>query len=109
LKRKSDVLQLKPVRRDLRWETSEDGCIVLIVPKFRSKVGKRFCRLLGKKETFSAHLDKIGSLVWKECNGDKTVGEILEALKKELPNEKDLDKRLVYFIYKMRDLGYLSI
>ncbi|RLF28535.1 MAG: PqqD family protein, partial [Thermoplasmata archaeon] len=38
-----------------------------------------------------------------------TVGEILNILRERFPNEKELDKRLLYYLYRMDELGYISI
>jgi hypothetical protein len=52
-------------------------------------------------------MDKIGSFVWRKCNGNKSVGEILEILKKEFPKEKNIDQRLFLFIQQMGVLKYI--
>ncbi|MCD6237608.1 MAG: PqqD family protein [Thermoplasmata archaeon] len=104
-----EILQLKPVRGNFKWERGEDGNIILTVPKFKSNIGKWLCKALGKKETFIAHLDRIGSAVWEQCDGKTTVERILKTLKEKFPDEKDLDQRLVYYLFKLKELGYLSI
>ena len=60
-------------------------------------------------ETFTANMDKIGSLFWKNCDGKTSVKTILEKLNEEFPDEKDdLDQRLYLFIQQMGQLGYIT-
>jgi len=52
-------------------------------------------------------MDKLGSLVWKNCDGRKTVKDILNLLEKEFPDEKNIDQRLFLFIQQMGSLNYI--
>jgi hypothetical protein len=80
---------------------------VIIVPKFTSKFGKSFCKVLKRDNTFKANLDKLGSTIWKQCEGTKTVKEILDVVTKEFPDEKDIDQRLFLFLQQLRALCYI--
>lgn len=104
---RDEFLELKPKRRDFRW-IEEDGKIRIIVPKFRSRIGRSFCRLLGKEENFTANLDEKGSIIWKLCDGRHTVRKILEELQQRYPEEKDLDQRLFLYLYNLKKLGYIT-
>ena len=79
-----EMLQFKPKRLDFEWFTDEEGLVGLKVPKFKSRFGKYFCKLIKKDNKFAAKMDKIGSTVWQECDGKKSVKDILEILKKML-------------------------
>lgn len=102
-----EFLQLKPQRKPFEWNTNEDGTITLKVPKFKREIGKKLCKLLRRKPFFSANLDDIGSLVWKNCDGDTTVQDILNELEKKYPKEEKLDQRLIHFLSQMKKLGYI--
>jgi len=80
---------------------------VITVPKFTSNVGKSFCKVLKRDNTFLANLDKLGSSIWKQCEGTKTVKEILDVITKEFPDEKNIDQRLFLFLQQLGALGYL--
>ncbi len=113
MKRKRDIpidkfLKLKPTRGNFDWKEEEDGKIDIIVPKFKSRLGERFCRIFRKSTTFTANLDYIGSEVWKLCDGKKTVDGILKEIKEKFPKEEDLDQRLFYYLYTMKNLGYID-
>ena len=103
-----EFLQYKPIRLDFEWFTNEEGLVWLKVPKFKSKYGKYFCKIIKKDNTFTANMDKLGSLVWMNCNEKNTVKQILEIIKKEFPNEKNIDQRLFLFIQQMKNLNYLD-
>ncbi len=102
------MLQFRPARRDFPWTTSEEGLVQITVPKFESNFGKSFCKLIRKGDTFTANLDNIGSVVWKHCDGRRTVKEILTILKKEFPKEEDIGQRLFLFLQQMGQLNYIS-
>jgi hypothetical protein len=108
LQKNENFISLKPKRLDFEWYTNREGLVRIRVPKFRSNLGKSFCKLIKKENTFTTNLDIIGSLVWKNCDGEKTVGEILERLKKEFPKEENLEARLILFIQQMRNLRYID-
>jgi hypothetical protein len=90
------------------WSTSDDGLVTIMVPKFTSNIGKSFCRVLKKENTFEAHLDKLGSAIWKQCDGTNLVKDILAVVTKEFPDEKNIDQRLFLFIQQLKVLNYLS-
>lgn len=104
---REEFLKLKPKRKDFQL-IERDGKVRILVPKFRSKIGEKFCKMLGKETTFEVNLDEKGSLIWKLCDGNYTVEEILKELEKKFPQEKDLDQRLFLFLYNLRKLGYIT-
>jgi len=103
-----EMLQYRPIRADFQWTTNKEGLVEIKVPKFQSNFGKSFCNVVKKNQTFSAKMDKIGSIVWKNCDGKKSVKKILEILEKKYPKEKQIDQRLFLFIQQMKNLHYLN-
>lgn len=104
-----EFLEFTPKRSGLEWTTTEEGLVVIKVPKFESNFGKSFCKLVRKDNTFNANMDKVGSLVWKNCDGKNSVKDILEMVKKEFPNQKDIDQRLFLFLQQMQSLHYINL
>lgn len=102
------MLALRPKRADFKWNVNNDGLVEISVPKFHSKAGVFLCKAIKKQNIFVAHMDKLGSLVWQQCDGLQTVDQILLKLEKEFANEKDIDIRLFYFIQQMGMLHYLE-
>jgi hypothetical protein len=85
----------------------DDGLVVITVPKFTSNFGKSFCKVLKRDNTFSANLDKLGSSIWKQCEGTKTVKEILDVITEDFPDEKNIDQRLFLFLQQLKALSYI--
>jgi hypothetical protein len=54
-------------------------------------------------------MDKYGSIVWKNCDGNKSVKEILKIMEKEFPNEENLNQRLILFLRQMNSLRYINL
>jgi hypothetical protein len=104
-----EFLQYVPKRAEFKWSTNEEGLVQIKVPKFKSDFGKSFCKIIKKDGTFTANMDKIGSIVWKNCDGKNTVKDILEITKKEYPKEEDIDQRLFLFLQQMQSLGYINL
>jgi hypothetical protein len=63
--------------------------------------------VLKRDNTFKANLDKLGSTIWKQCEGTKTVKEILDVVTKEFPDEKNIDQRLFLFLQQLKALSYI--
>ena len=103
-----EFLQQKPKRLDFKWSTNEEGLVEIMVPKFKGNLGKTFCKVIRKENMFIANLDRLGSLVWENCDGEKTVDKILEIVKKEFPGENNMDQRLFSFIQQMVSLNYID-
>jgi hypothetical protein len=76
-----NILDMIPLR-SYEWEEKE-GTISIKVPKFRSKLGDKFCSLIKKERTYKVNLDKYGSYAWKLCDGKRTVREIGNSLKEK--------------------------
>jgi hypothetical protein len=93
---------------DFKWTTGDDGLVQVMVPKFTGKVGKKFVKTLRRDNIFSAHFDRLGSSVWKQCDGTVTVKQILDVVTIEFPNEKDIDQRLFLFLQQLRALHYIT-
>jgi len=102
-----EFLEIKPKRRDFRWIEEEEK-VRIIVPKFKSSIGKKFCRLLKRDVNFTVNLDRIGSEVWKMCDGEKKVNEILKHLERKFPQEKQLKERLFCYLYTLKRLNYID-
>jgi hypothetical protein len=101
-------LSFVPSKAELEWKVNDEDLVEIYVPKFKSNFGKSFCRLIKRDETLVAKMDKIGSIVWKNCNGKRSVKDIFNILKKKFPKEENLDQRLFLFLSQMRSLGYVN-
>lgn len=103
-----EFLLYKPKRLDFEWYVNAKGFVEIKVSKFGSRLGKSFCKIIKKENIFTAHMDEIGSAVWKNCDGEHTVKQILDEIKRNFPNEKNIDQRLFLFIQQMKSLNYID-
>jgi hypothetical protein len=104
-----EFLSFTPKRAELEWTTNETGLVEIKIPKFKSNFGKSFCKVIKKDDIFTANMDKIGSLVWKNCDGRNTVKDILKLMEKKFPKEENLDQRLILFLQQMHSLKYVNL
>jgi hypothetical protein len=103
-----EFLTYKPKRGEFPWSTTSEGLVIITVPKFKGTLGQSFCKVLKRKNTFKANLDKLGSLIWRHCDGAKTVKDILDLLIREFPDRKNIDQRLFLFLQQLKALNYIT-
>jgi hypothetical protein len=103
-----EFFEFLPKRLDFEWSKNKEGLVTIKVPKFTSKYGISFCKVIKKENIFSANLDKLGSLVWIQCNGKNTVKDILNTIQKEFPKEDNLNERLFLFLSQLKQLKYID-
>ena len=103
-----EFLAFIPKRGNFEWHEDSEGFVKIKVPKFTSNFGKSFCNFLKKENEFTASMDRYGSLVWKNCNGKRTVKQILTIMQKKYP-EEDINQRLYLFLTQMQSLGYIDL
>jgi hypothetical protein len=107
MKRKWNLdVSLKPLR-NVEWG-EEDGKVVLKVEKFKSRAGRWFCKVMKRPEHFYINLDEVGSFIWKRCDGEHTLEDILEELEEKYGGEM-MKERLGVFIYILQKYGYVSL
>jgi hypothetical protein len=83
-KKKRNILDLIPVR-NYKWEEKEN--VSVLVPRFRSRLGKGICKFLRKEPHYRINLDERSSLAWKLSNGKRTVLDIAKELEKKFKEE----------------------
>ncbi len=95
----NDILKTYPVQR-YEWEEKNE-LITVLVKKPLNLIEKVFFRKMLNKP-FRIDLDKVGSFVWKNCTGDKTVGEIVQLCKEEFGDEVEpAEERVKLFIEQL--------
>ena len=79
-------LRARPVR-NVEW-FEEKGLIKLRILKFRSKIGRTFCKILKRPEYFIVNLDEVGSFAWKNFDGKKSIEDIMKMIEERYGKEK---------------------
>lgn len=77
-----NLLELKPLR-NLEWEEGENDTVVLLIPKFRHPLMKRWLVPRLRKPNYRVKTDRVGTFVWRRCDGTSTVLEISGAMGRE--------------------------
>jgi len=108
--KKANLLELTPVRL-YEHELTEEGKIIIIVPKFKNPEISRF--MLGNRSSyFRIKLDEMGSEVWLSIDGKSNVAELVENLQekwKEIPEKAvELEKRFGKFLSQLYDNRYVT-
>ncbi len=98
---RTEFLKMKPVRNPaLRWEKDEQGTYTVFVPlqqqqQSKGRKGKKglLSKLAPSPTEKKIQLDKVGSIVWGLCDGERTMQDIVEHLREEyklLPSEAEV-------------------
>jgi hypothetical protein len=79
-KETKNILDMVP-HRIYEWEEDEKkGIVIVKMPRFRSRLGKKFCSAIKKDQTYNVKLDEKNSFIWKLCDGKRSVREISESV-----------------------------
>ena len=105
---KEEFLGFKPKKSDFEWIKNNEGLVEIKVIKFKGSVGKSFCKLLKKENSFMAKMDKLGSIAWEHSNGKNSVDDLIKMIESKFPDEENIDQRLILFIQQMGQLGYMT-
>ena len=106
--KETNLLELIPMRVS-GWKKNDDGLVTLILPKFKSKIGKVFASRL-KNPNYEVKLDAIGAFLWKECDGRNSVHEISIELVKEFGDEiEPVYERIKIYINMLKNLKAIEL
>ncbi len=97
------------IARDLDWDITEDGIVVVHQKNtgFYAKIAQKF---FYTPETSHIRLDEFGSFVWQCIDGESTVFEIGEKVKKEFGEKAEpLYERLSQFIKTLENVHYIRM
>ncbi len=81
---RSHALAIKPIHNpNLEWRYNEEGHAVASLTHqagWRGRLVSFFLAVPGKRPVI---LDEVGTFVWKMCDGQYTIGEIVDALREK--------------------------
>lgn len=93
-----NLLHLVPVQ-NTKYETREDGLVVLFKPKFTNSFLVKYLLPRMKQPYYKINLDDIGSFFWLKCDGIRTVKEIAELHKNKFQDRVEpLYDRIAQFL-----------
>ena len=102
-----NFLLFRPLRKIEHWEVNDEKVKLIFE---HNKPIEKFTRRLIKKSKFSdIELDEMGSMVWKLCDGNKTVYDIaLAMVKKFNDTEQNAIHRLIIFLKYFSRKGWIT-
>jgi len=81
---RKQALSARPIRNPaLKWEELDGGEIRIVLPRRDDRVGKVLSVLFYVPKSRPINLDIVGANVWKRCDGQHTVDDIVDALVEE--------------------------
>jgi len=96
-----NLLELIPAR-NIGWEKSDKGIVVLLKPKFQHAILKKRILPRLKKPYYCVKLDEVGSYFWESCDGKKTVRDIAQAMKSQFGEKiEPVYERLSLFLQSL--------
>jgi hypothetical protein len=99
-----DFLSLQPEHCVEYQEDATEGRVVLLVPRFRSGLLARWLqpRLRPERAHFRVTLEDRGSWIWRQCDGQRTVGEMVADFNTAFPDETEqVAERVCQFLYQL--------
>jgi hypothetical protein len=109
-KRRSEVnlLELVPDKL-LGSETGEDGVVTIRAPRFHNGILKRLIEPRLKRPYMMIRLDEIGTAVWEQIDGERTIGEIAAILRKRFGESiEPCNDRLAVFFAQLELSRFIS-
>jgi hypothetical protein len=110
-RREANLLDLVPERIG-DFETSEDGFVTLLMPRFRNRFMRRLVepRLAPERRRFKLKLDDIGTEVWLLIDGKRSVRDIAQSLRERFGEriENQCYERLGTFFQQLERGRFIS-
>jgi len=92
----------------VKWQQREEGLIRLIVPR-DSLMDRIVRKIFFTPEAFKIDLDALGSFVWRQIDGEKTIYEIGQLVKEEFKEEAEpLYERLIQFMNILKNNNFIE-
>ena len=105
--KETNLLELIPIRVS-DWKDNDEGLITLILPKFKSKLGKLFASKF-KNPMYEVKLDAIGAFLWRECDGKNNIYDISQDMVKEFGEDiEPVYERIKIFINMLKNLNAIK-
>ena len=106
--KETNLLELIPIRVS-DWKDNDEGLITLILPKFKSNLGKVFASMF-KNPMYEVKLDAIGTLLWRECDGTNNIYDISQEMLKEFGDDiEPVYERIKIFINMLKNLNAIEL
>ena len=100
------MLEYVPVRL-CEFEMKDEKIVTVLYNKFeKTWLDKIFKKLQNK--TAKIDLDKIGSVVWLNCDGESNVLTIVEKTQREFEDEEAIKNRVILFLNQLASRHFIQ-
>ncbi|NJK97476.1 MAG: PqqD family protein [Bacteroidales bacterium] len=112
-KKNNNILDMIPFRVVENF-TENNGLVTLNLPRFKSPAFSKWVLPKGKSPYIEVKLDKNGSRVWLQINGNRNLQQICDIIRTALSEGQeipDLEERTAKFItelYKSRFIKFME-
>ncbi len=104
----SNTLDLTPFKL-FSEEIDKELLVTVIVPKFKNELAKKFIVPKLKSADFRINLEKFGSAVWINIDGNNNVQEIINVVTEKFGNNLDqAEERITKFIFQLYEQKLIS-
>lgn len=103
-----NLFELIP-QKNFNYELDSSNNVVILIPKFSNKFLVKNLMPRLKHPYIKIKLDEIGSAVWLEIDGKKTVGEIAENLTYKFGDRiQPIEERLSKFFTQLKLYNFIT-
>ncbi len=104
-----NFLEKKPERKTgLIWNEDEEGIVTLEIEN-KGVMNRLAQRFLKKPKISYIHLDEMGSFIWKNINGEKTILEIGPEFKEKFGDRAEpLYERLAKYFQILKSYNFIT-
>lgn len=108
---REQAMQALPVRNpSLTWSENETGEAVIVLPRRKDATGKFLGWAFFVPEAKPIALDEVGTFVWKLCDGEHSVVDIVTAMCKEYKlGRREVELSLNEYIKMLSKRGMLGV
>lgn len=104
----SNTLDLTPFKL-FSEEVDKELLVTVIVPKFKNELAKKFIVPKLKSADFRINLEKFGSAVWINIDGNNNIQEIINVVTEKFGNNLDqAEERITKFIFQLYEQKLIS-
>ncbi|WP_249323901.1 PqqD family protein [Wansuia hejianensis] len=110
MKKDDNYLEYIPIKNErIQWRDREDDLIQLIV--HRNSLFERIIRkLFFTPDKFKIDLDHIGSFIWKNIDGEKSIYDLGELVKHEFKGDAEpLYERLIQYLNILKNNKFIEL
>ena len=107
-KQKNFLDYIPQKNKEVPWDVDEQGIVTLHI-EHRGMFAVLAQKLFGKPRISHVTLERIGSFLWQQVDGQKSIFDLAKVLHREFGNEAEpLYERLVPYMQNLYQLGYLK-